>query len=164
VFYFFFFIFIIIFSNECIPRVLHADCHVSMHDRCLAPDVVGSTVSGLRGILKSTTGDRDSGRKGSPRVWHLDDLDVHGYGYYVHRELEAFLVPRRAPLERDGTIEPVVAEFCRMFAGRMDPSGKTAAVSAEEPNSADVRSGNGGRSRRRRRRNGRRDANAITKN
>jgi hypothetical protein len=127
--------------------------------------VVGSTVSDLHGILKSTAGDRESGQKGSPRVWHLDDLEVHDYGYYVHRELEAFLVPCRVPPKRDGTIEPVVAEFCKMFAGRTDPSDKTAAVSADEPNSADVQSGNGGRSRRRRRRNRRRtDAQAITKN
>ncbi|XP_025425842.1 uncharacterized protein LOC112694550 [Sipha flava] len=141
------------------------NCRVLVHDRCLAPKVIGSAVSGLHGILKSTTGDRESGPKGSPRVWHLDDLDVHGYGYHLHRDLEDFLVPCRAPLELDDTVEPVVAEFFRMFAGRKDSSGKTTAVSTEEPNSADVRNGNGGRSRRRRRRrNGRRDANAITKN
>ncbi|XP_025420086.1 uncharacterized protein LOC112690320 [Sipha flava] len=140
------------------------NCRVMVHDRCLPPDVVGSTVSGLRSILKSTASDCESGQKGSPRVWHLDNLDLHGYGYHLHRDLEAFLVPCRTPPERDETVESVVAEFFKMFAGRADLSFKTAAVSSEEPNSTDVRSGNGGRSRRRRRRNGRRNANAITKN
>lgn len=146
------------FPNGGVSYVIYTVCHVLVHDWCLSPVVVecsAEAATNIRGILKvseeawSCRGHRQGqghGPKGR-RIWHLDELKVYGYGYHLHRELEAFLMPSWVPLEHD-RIEPVVAEFCRMFAKPTENatrSGTTVETfSAEQRKSTDMARGYGG--------------------